>query len=39
MTHGKCFYCERRLTDSEQEVDHHVEVAERPELAFEWSNL
>ncbi len=37
MSHGKCFYCESkagRLT-----VDHYIEVAERRELTFEWSNL
>lgn len=39
MSGGKCFYCERKLADAEQEVDHHVEVAERPELAFDWWNL
>ncbi|MEM7118858.1 MAG: HNH endonuclease [Chloroflexota bacterium] len=39
MSFGKCFYCERKLTDSEAEVDHFVEVAERPDLAFAWHNL
>ncbi len=39
MSHRKCFYCERVLADSEQEVDHHLEVAERPDLAFSWHNL
>jgi uncharacterized protein (TIGR02646 family) len=39
MSGHKCFYCERILTEREQEVDHHIEVAERPEEAFAWSNL
>lgn len=39
MSLGKCFYCERKLTEGEQEVDHHIEVAERPDLAFAWENL
>lgn len=36
MSHGKCFYCEgvNRVT-----VDHHIEVAERRDLAFTWDNL
>lgn len=37
MSHGKCFYCELEL-DSGQ-VDHHVEVADEPKLAFTWENL
>lgn len=36
MSHGKCFYCEVKC---EGEVDHYVEVAERPDLAFTWTNL
>jgi len=39
MSSHKCFYCERRLAEVEQEVDHYVEVAERPQDAFTWSNL
>lgn len=39
MSFRKCFYCERKLADSEGEVDHVVEVVERPDLAFEWENL
>lgn len=38
MSHGKCFYCEAK-PDSGTEVDHHVEVADDPSLAFTWSNL
>ncbi|MCB9669862.1 MAG: hypothetical protein H6736_15745 [Alphaproteobacteria bacterium] len=36
---GKCFYCERWLSDDERTVDHHLEVHAAPERAFEWSNL
>lgn len=36
MSHSKCFYCEVKC---EGEVDHYVEVAERPDLAFTWDNL
>ena len=39
MSCHKCFYCERGLTVREQEVDHHVEVAERPQDSFSWENL
>ncbi|MBI5513055.1 MAG: HNH endonuclease [Deltaproteobacteria bacterium] len=39
MNGNKCSYCERLLAEPEQEVDHHVEVAECPERAFDWSNL
>lgn len=39
MSFGKCFYCERKLSEGEQEVDHHIEVAECPDLAFAWENL
>lgn len=39
MSHHKCFYCECSTKDVKQEVDHYIECAERPELAFEWSNL
>jgi hypothetical protein len=36
MSHRKCFYCEGQ---GKLEVDHYVEVAERPDLAFVWENL
>lgn len=39
MSHHKCFYCEQKTKETTCEVDHHVEVAERPDLAFEWTNL
>lgn len=38
MSHGKCFYCESKPDDGTV-VDHHVEVADEPLLAFTWSNL
>jgi hypothetical protein len=36
MSHKKCFYCEG---DGKMTVDHHIEVAERSDLAFTWENL
>lgn len=46
---GKCFYCESKLTiDYDEngkillkvyEVDHYIELAEKPELAYDWNNL
>ncbi|MEK6476255.1 HNH endonuclease [Catalinimonas sp. 4WD22] len=39
MSFHKCFYCERKLKDVPQEVDHFIEVAERKDLAFDWDNL
>jgi hypothetical protein len=38
MSFHKCFYCEQS-TQHAPEVDHYIEVAERPEHAFEWENL
>ncbi|MEM9453254.1 MAG: HNH endonuclease [Myxococcota bacterium] len=38
MSHGKCFYCEYKPDDG-GEVDHHIEVADDPSLAFSWTNL
>ncbi len=38
MSHGKCFYCEYRPDDGGQ-VDHHIEIADDPSRAFEWTNL
>ena len=35
----KCYYCERPLKDNEKEIDHLIEVSERKDLAFEWTNL
>jgi hypothetical protein len=37
MSHDKWFYCEGK--GSSLSVDHHIEVAERRDLAFEWTNL
>lgn len=46
MSGSKCFYCETPLVASElgvlppgAEVDHFVECAEAPDLAFAWENL
>ena len=39
MSFDKCFYCEHKLAESEDEVDHYIELAEKPELAFDWDNL
>lgn len=39
MSHYKCFYCEQSTKQTKCEVDHHVEVAEQPALAFDWENL
>jgi len=39
MSADKCFYCEHKLAESEDQVDHYIEVAEKPELAFDWDNL
>ena len=39
MSFRKCFYCERKLKDIPEEIDHFIEVAERKDLAYEWQNL
>jgi uncharacterized protein (TIGR02646 family) len=39
MSYHKCFYCETRLEAGDEEVDHYVEVAEKPQRAFDWENL
>lgn len=39
MSFGKCFYCEQKLSGTKSEVDHYIEITEKPELAFEWANL
>lgn len=36
---GKCFYCESKLSDTQKEIDHFVEVSVAPERAYEWNNL
>ena len=35
----KCFYCESKLKLEPKEVDHHIEVSIKKELAFTWTNL
>ncbi len=39
MSSRKCFYCEHKLLEERGQIDHYIEVAESPELAFEWTNL
>lgn len=39
MSFRKCFYCERKLSEYEDEIDHFIEVVESPEQAFRWENL
>lgn len=39
MSHGKCFYCETKLEQQEETVDHYVELSRAPDLAFDWHNL
>lgn len=39
LSFHKCFYCESILSNPLAEVDHFVEVAEAPSLAYEWTNL
>jgi HNH endonuclease len=39
MSFHKCFYCETKLKDAPQQIDHFIEVAERRDLAFAWDNL
>lgn len=35
----KCFYSEEMLKGNYREIDHHVEIDEKPEDAYEWKNL
>lgn len=39
MSYGKCFYCESSLKGTVREIDHFIEVADAPELAYSWDNL
>lgn len=39
MSNHKCFYCEQSTKAAKAQVDHYIEVAEKPELAYEWKNL
>lgn len=39
MSYGKCFYCESKLTGANKEVDHFIEVAIKPDMAYDWGNL
>jgi hypothetical protein len=35
----KCFYSEQKLKGIPREIDHHIEVSERKDLAYDWDNL
>jgi hypothetical protein len=39
MSFHKCFYCEQKLKGRPKEIDHHIEVSERRDLAYDWDNL
>ncbi|MEY4905096.1 MAG: hypothetical protein RLZZ292_2911 [Bacteroidota bacterium] len=39
MSFHKCFYCESKLKNIPKEIDHFIEVAERRDLAYQWTNL
>ncbi len=39
MSFNKCFYCEQKLSEHAAQVEHFLEVSDRPELAFVWTNL
>ena len=39
ISHGKCFYSEKKIEGLPKEVDHLVEVSIDKSKAFEWSNL
>lgn len=38
-SHEKCFYCESKLKGELKEIDHFIEVAIDPSLAYAWDNL
>ena len=38
-SYRKCFYCEGTLNGEIKEIDHFIEVAVAPELAYTWDNL
>lgn len=39
MSYYKCFYSEQKLKGIPKEIDHHIEVSERKDLAYDWGNL
>ena len=39
ISYYKCFYSEQKLKGIPKEIDHHIEVAERKDLAYDWDNL
>ena len=39
ISYHKCFYSEQKLKGIPKEIDHHIEVSERKDLAYNWDNL
>ena len=39
ISYHKCFYSEQKLKGIPKEIDHHIEVSERKDLAYDWNNL
>ncbi len=39
ISYWKCYYSEQKLKGIPKEIDHHIEVAERKDLAYDWDNL
>jgi hypothetical protein len=39
ISFNKCFYSEQKLKGIPREIDHHIEVSERNDLAYDWDNL
>jgi hypothetical protein len=39
ISYWKCFYSEQKLKGIPKEIDHHIEVSERKDLAYDWDNL
>jgi hypothetical protein len=39
ISYYKCFYSEQKLKGIPKEIDHHIEVSERNDLAYDWDNL
>lgn len=39
ISYSKCFYSEQKLKGIPKEIDHHIEVYERKDLAYDWDNL
>lgn len=39
ISNYKCYYSEEKLKGGYREIDHHLEVEEKPDAAYEWENL